>query len=346
MIKRIKYVAFALVLSVCLLRLAIFIIRLPSYNIQTTGSLYIFNKVSKNIQVFDLDKGRVLNEIPIDLQSFDAVVNASKDKIVMTNYGEKNDVIKVLNLKTNTLEKSIGLDGTTRTNGIVAWPNSDNVGLVDLVNNHVMVLNIKTGHIENKIPTQQQKSHLIALHPTRKMAYVTNIDSGSVSVIDLELEKVVKIIPCGHGRKAIEVTPDGTEVWISNTNQNLITVVDTKNNEVIDTLKTGNNPLRLKFSTDGRHCLVANALGGNIFVYDQQSKKKIVTIHLRGKRTFLERVLYSTPRPVNIAIHPNGLYAFVTNSNAKQIEVVDMKTFAIVSTIGTGKMPDALALVE
>jgi YVTN family beta-propeller protein len=45
-------------------------------------------------------------------------------------------------------------------------------------------------------------------------------------------------------------------------------------------------------------------------------------------------------------MHPNGLYAFVANSNANKIEVIDMRTFAIVSTIGTGKVPDAMAFME
>jgi YVTN family beta-propeller protein len=45
-------------------------------------------------------------------------------------------------------------------------------------------------------------------------------------------------------------------------------------------------------------------------------------------------------------MHPNGLYAFVANSNANKIEVIDMKTFTVVSTIGTGKIPDGMAFVK
>ena len=45
-------------------------------------------------------------------------------------------------------------------------------------------------------------------------------------------------------------------------------------------------------------------------------------------------------------MHPNGLYAFVANSNADKIEVIDMKTFTLISTIGTGRVPDGLAFVE
>jgi YVTN family beta-propeller protein len=45
-------------------------------------------------------------------------------------------------------------------------------------------------------------------------------------------------------------------------------------------------------------------------------------------------------------IHPNGLYAFVANSNANKIEVIDMRTFTLVSTIGTEKIPDGMTFVK
>ena len=123
-------------------------------------------------------------------------------------------------------------------------------------------------------------------------------------------------------------------------------IINTSTYKIIDTLKTGDEPLKLKFSIDGKYCLVANAIEGTISVYDQQSKEKIKTIILHGMTTIFERILYHTPRPVNILMHPNGLYAFVANSNANKIEVIDMETFSIVSAIGTGKVPDALAFVE
>jgi hypothetical protein len=37
-------------------------------------------------------------------------------------------------------------------------------------------------------------------------------------------------------------------------------------------------------------------------------------------------------------MHPNGLYAFVANSNASKVEVIDMKKFHDCSTIETGKV--------
>lgn len=59
-----------------------------------------------------------------------------------------------------------------------------------------------------------------------------------------------------------------------------------------------------------------------------------------------ERTFCHTPNPVNILMYLTGLYAFIANSNASKIEVIDITSFEIVSTISTGKIPDALAFIK
>jgi YVTN family beta-propeller protein len=327
--------------------LIIFFMRKPSYTIQTTGKLYLVNKVSRDIQAFDLFTGKELAKIPIAMESHEAI--AINDKIVLTNYGaidSDGNIIKVIDTKTNEVEKIIDLKGNISANGIVAFPECNKAVLIDYVSNNLVLLNIETDSTEKQIPTQQKSSHLLVLHPSKPLAYVTNTKSNSVSVIDLTSNDVVKIIPCGMGTESIDISPDGSEIWVTNKIGNSITIINTSTYEVIDTLATGNEPLKVKFSVDGKYALVTNAKDGTIYVYDKQSKKRIKTIILRGKTTLFQRILYHTPYPVNILMHPNGLYAFVSNSNASKIEVIDMRTFTVVSTIGTGKIPDALVFVD
>ena len=327
----------------------LFIVRTPSYDIQTNGKLYIVNKLSKSITVFDLFKGNTIIEFPMDIEPHEATTLTSQDKVIVTNYGAPNVIgksISVINTTTHEIEKTIALDESLRPHGIISFPESNKIGVVTDVGNDLVVVNVETGLVEKKIPTQQVVSHLLVLHPNKPLAYVTNINSSSVSVIDLEMNQVIKIIPCGLGAEGIDITPDGLEIWVANNKENTISVIHTDTNEITHTIPSGKESLRLKFSIDGKHCLTTNASDGTISVYDQQSKKQIKTIQIPGKTSLLERALYHTPRPVGLLIHPNGLYAFVANSNADRIEVIDMKTFTIVSTIGTGRVPDGLTFVE
>ena len=102
-IKRLKYVLISFVVIYLILLLTIFIIRLPSYSIQTSGKLYIINKVSRDITVFDLFKGIKIAEIPIDIESHEAITTLDKNSVVVVNYGTINtdgNILKFINTKT------------------------------------------------------------------------------------------------------------------------------------------------------------------------------------------------------------------------------------------------------
>jgi len=333
-IKRYKYAFISLAVIYAVLLLFVFIIRLPYYSIQTTGKLYIINKVSRDITVFDLFTGTEIAEIPINIEAHEAITALDNNKIILTDFGalnSKGNRLTIINTKTNRVEKTIDLKGKINVNGIVAIPKTNKLALVDYVSNRLCIINIKTERIEKEIETKQKNSHLAVLQPSKPIAYVTNMKSNSVSVIDLKKNEVIKIIPCGLTTESIDITPDGSEIWVTNKSENSITIINTLTYKVLATVPTEKEPLKLKFTIDGTFCLVANASGGSITVYDQASKKRIKTIRIPGRNEIIERILYHTPRPVNIAIHPNGLYAFVSNSNANKIEVIDMKSFKIVS---------------
>lgn len=345
--KRIKYLILFFGLSFIVLRVTILIFRLPNYKIKTDGKLYITSKLSKNIQVFDLSTGKEITDIPINMLSHESVPTLNENNIVLTNYTNDDDfAVKIIDVKTNKVKKTIHLNNNTRVNGIAEYPEANKVALIDYVKNELLVLNVETEQIEKQISTEQNKSHLAVLHPKKLLAYVTNINSGSISVIDLNNDETVHIIPCGLGRKGIAITPDGSEIWLTNTKENVITVINTNSNKITNHIPSGKESLKLKFSVDGKYCLVTNARDGTIDIFSQQSKKKVKTIMLHGKTTIMEKLLYHTPRPVNIIMHPNGLYAFVANSNANKIEVIDMKSLKIVSNIGTGAVPDAITFIH
>lgn len=347
--KKIKLVLFFGFFCFIALQLVIFVVRKPSYTIKTNGKLYIVNKNSSSITVFDLYQGKVIAAIPIDVEPHEPITLTNQNRVVVTNYGTPTVIgnsITVINTKTNKVDKTIDLKSSIAPHGIVAFPRSNKVGVVTDIGNNLLVVDVETGIIEKNIKTQQIVSHLLVLDPNKPIAYVTNINSGSLSVIGLESDKVIKIIPCGLGTEGIDITPDGSEIWVTNNKENTISVISTATYKITNTLTNGKESLRLKFSIDGKHCLVTNSGDGTISVYDQHTKKQIKTIRLHGKTSLIEKILYHTPRPVGILIHPNGLYAFVANSNANKIEVIDMKTFTLVSTIGTGKIPDGLTYAE
>tara|TARA_R110002126_G_scaffold129572_2_gene272449 strand:+ start:22587 stop:23630 length:1044 start_codon:yes stop_codon:yes gene_type:complete len=329
--------------------IAFYFVKQPSYTIRTEGTLYIVNKVSKSVTIFDLNKGKEVKELPMEIEPHEATVVSNPGRVVVTNYGtpvENGNSITVINPKNNKIVKKITLGKSSKPHGIITLREANKVGIVTDVGNHLSIVNIESGILEKQIATQQELSHLLVQHPVKPLIYVSNINSGSVSVIDIKLDSVVKIIPFANKIEGIDVSLDGSELWITNIQENLISVVNTETYKTINTIPTGKEPLRLKFSNDGKYCLVSNSSDGTISVYNSKTKKQITTINILGKKNIFEKILYHTPRPVGILMHPNGLYAFVSNFTAGRIEVVDMNSFKIISSIKVGQMPDGLAFIN
>jgi len=339
-------IIFGLIFLVCG---AVYVIKQPAYTIKTEGTLYVVNKESRSITIFDLFEGKKLKELSIEIEPHEATIVTNPDRVIVTNYGTSDiegKSITVINADTNTIEKRIALGESLRPHGIIRLPQPNKVGVVTDIGNDFSVVNLETGVVEKQIATQQDFSHLLVHHPFKPLVYVTNINSGSVSVIDVELDKVVKIIPCSKRAEGIDITPDGSEIWVTNIKENFISVVNTETYITTDSIETGKEPLRLKFSNDGKQCLVSNASDGTVSVYDSETKEQITSIRIPGKKNIFEKVIYRTPRPVGILMHPNGLYAFVSNYTAGRVDVIDMRNFTLVSSIKVGDMPDGLALIN
>ena len=346
--KYIKQILFTFVLLFLVVGVMYFI-KQPSYTISTDGTLYVVSKGSKSITIFDLSEGKQLKELSLEEEPHEATVVTNPTRLAVTNYGSPENAgksITVIDAADNSIEKTIGLGESLRPHGIITMPGENSVGVVTDIGNQLSVVDINTGVLEKQISTQQDFSHLLVHHPKKPLVYVTNINSGSVSAINVELDSVVNIIPSSARAEGIDITADGKELWVTNIDENTISVIDTENYKITDRLDTGKQPLRLKFSTDGKHALVSNASDGTVSVYDTKSKKEIATIRIPGKKNILDKLIYGTPRPVGILLHPNGKYAFVSNYAAGRVEVLDMNTFTLVSSIKVGEMPDGLVFIE
>ena len=334
---------------ICLVFGMVYIIKQPKYSIKTEGKLYVVNKASRSITVFDLQKGEEIKELPIAIEPHEATALTNPNRIVVTNYGAidaKGKSITVIDAEKNTITKTIDLGNkNTSPHGIITLQNPNKVAVVSDDGNHLSVVNIESGKVEKQIATQQKASHLLVKHPFKPIVYVTNINSGSVSVVAIESNKVVQIIPCGKSAEGIAITKDGSEMWVSNNKENYVSVINTLTYKETTRLATGKEPLRVKFSIDGKYGLVANASEGTISVFDTKSKKLFKTIVIPGNKNVFEKIIYRTPRPVGILMHPNGLYAFVSNYTAGRVEVIDMQNFTISSSIKVGNMPDGLAII-
>lgn len=174
-------------------------------------------------------------------------------------------------------------------------------------NNTVAVVNLKTGTIERQIPVGVAPFTVVI---AKGKAYVTNwgghhpangelthkssgtpvaIDkntgvasSGTVSVISLPDQKVIKEINVGLHPCDMTLSPDNSLLYVTNSNSDNVSVIDIDADDVVRTISSkpvddlpfGSAPDAAAVSNDGKTLFVANG-GDNILAVYSLSEKKI-----------------------------------------------------------------------
>jgi YVTN family beta-propeller protein len=91
--------------------------------------------------------------------------------------------------------------------------------------------------------------------------YVTNMVSGTVSVINARERKVVETIEVGTEPFGCALTPDGNRLYVANQSSETISVIDTKRDHVIETIKdVGTKPHGIAITADGKKVYVTQLL--------------------------------------------------------------------------------------
>ena len=69
----------------------------------------------------------------------------------------------------------------------------------------------------------------VAISADGTLAYVANLNSNSLSIIDTEIDKVVATVSAGPTPRDVDATPNGRYVLVVNQSTNSVTVLDASN---------------------------------------------------------------------------------------------------------------------
>ena len=205
--------------------------------------------------------------------------------------------------------------------------------------------------------TGQDRTHMIAVSKNLDQIVTSNVNSGTISIIEQvslpnggfgprgpgappgtpRMTWKVTNVAAGNGAEGFDVSPDGKEIWAANARDATLTIIDVAAKKAVQTIPIpvkGAN--RLKFTLDGRRVLISGlgaqpgAGGTSLLVMDAPSRKEIKQLNLGGGAA-------------GILIAPDGSRAYVAVSTNDKVAVVDLSTLEVVGQISAGKQPDGLA---
>lgn len=162
-----------------------------------------------------------------------------------------------------------------------------------------------------------------------KLAYVTNAEDDTLSVVDVAQRKVVGEIKTGKSPHGLRMSPDGREIYVANTGDDSVSVIDAAQAKEIARIPVGKAPAQVGFTPDGRRVYISSTTENIVVVVDTAQRKRIADI-LVGRN------------PIQVFAAPDGRYVYVGNEGTKEnpdnrASVIDTATNQVIATIETGK---------
>jgi YVTN family beta-propeller protein len=161
------------------------------------------------------------------------------------------------------------------------------------------------------------RSHDFPQYPAnyREYAYVTNGDSGTVSVFDVVNVRLDREIAVGQKPVAVAISPTRNEVYVVNSGaaegQGSVSVINAENNTVAATINVHRQPVSIEIDPKGDLAYVANSGSNTISVLDLKARREIAAIG-------------AGEEPVAARLSPDGKTLVVANRKANSVSLIDL----------------------
>lgn len=180
-----------------------------------------------------------------------------------------------------------------------------------------------------------------------ELVYVSNEDSGDISIISTVNNQVVTTLNVGRRPRGIKVSHDGKKVFVAlsgspkcppsisdddcakketDKSKDGIAVVDVKTTNLERVLPGGSDPEQFDLSADGTRLFVSNEDSDAVTIVDIASGKVVKTIAVARE-------------PEGVRVSPNGRLVYVTGETDHDVTVLDADDGTVIATVPVGLRP-------
>lgn len=297
--------------------------------------LVALNKNEASLTIIDANDMKVLGKVPVGDGPHEVVLSADGRTAFVANYGAQTpgSSLSVIDIESKKETRRFDLAPLARPHGLVET--GGKIYFTSETNRLIGRYDPATNRVDWLMGTGQNATHMIVVTPDQKKMYTTNIASDTVTAFEFQnippAPSKMTHIAVGKQPEAIDVSPDGKEVWAGLNAEGAIDVIDTTTNKVAQKIKLGERPYRVKFSPDGKLVYATMPNTKEIIVIDSATKKET-------KRIKLESV------PLGIVFSKDGKTAFVSVVQEDFILKIDTEKGETLGKAVSGQAPDGLAL--
>jgi DNA-binding beta-propeller fold protein YncE len=238
--------------------------------------------------------------------------------------------IVVVDLATHKIVGNIEFDHGVRPHCPVFGPKDGMLYVTTELDHSITLIDPKTLKIVGSIPTGQPESHMLVISHDGTRGYTANVGPGTVSVLDMQARKTLKIIPVSGNTQRIAISMDDRWVFTADQTAPRMAVIDTTTDEVKTWVKLDGLGYGGAVTKDGRWMLMTIPDENKVDVVDLKTMTVTHTVDV-GKN------------PQAMVVNPDGKTAYVSCMGANQVAEIDLATWKVTRNFATGAGTDGLS---
>lgn len=298
-------------------------------------TLVIGNKGEDSISLVDLSSGRELRRIESGPAPHEIAISPDGAQAAVVAYG--GHTIDLFDIAARSLVERIDISPNRRPHGLVWLKDGRLIATAEGSDSLAVIRVAKTGAGPRvrAIPTGQKGSHMVAISPDASRAYVANMQSASVSVIDLRKYAKLGDTPVGKEPEGIALSPDGKRLWVADRGGAQVHVFDTATMRELGRVAVGQVPIRVALTPDGRFAATSNFGDGSVTVIDAATLRPVRTIRVSGDKDFQQ---------VTMLFDRTGERLYVAETAINRIAEIDFASGRVLGRLPAGRQGDGLAI--
>jgi DNA-binding beta-propeller fold protein YncE len=291
----------------------------------------VANKSVSTATIIDVASGRILATLPTGQGPHEVALAADGGTAVVTDYsGQPGRTLTVIDVAGRRVVRTIDLGEHRRPHGIVYLPGDSLVAVTSEASGHVLVVSVPEGQVRRAAPTRQNGSHMVGVTADGIRAFTGNMGSNTVSEVNLGSGAFVRTWDVPTTPEAINVTPDGAEVWVGSNATGKVSVLDPATGQVGTAAEGLGWPYRVLFAPDGRTVLLPDLRREELRFLDRATRRE------------LGRLSFPGGAPQGITITPDGRYALESLSGQARVVIIEVATRTVAGHLAAGPTPDGI----
>ena len=202
-----------------------------------TGTLVVLNKGEATATFIDVASGEIRATLPTGEGPHELAMTGDGLWAVSTDYNDGNS-LTVFDVANASVARTIDLSDHPRPHGAFFLPGDSIIAVTSESSRSVVLVNPFTGRTVGAVSTEAGGSHMVAVTGDGATLYTGDMQSGTVSRLDVASMTKARSYDVPPQPEAVTVSRDGRHVWVGSNAEGLVSVVDTETGDVSSPLSS------------------------------------------------------------------------------------------------------------